>query len=675
MTDLFIASNRADKERAEIIRQALAALDVAVFPDVEIKARTAATKAARESAATARVVLALWPEAVLDPTENQGALYGVARLGLNAKKLVAARLSGFDPAKLEPPFDGVAAPDLGAWLADSARRGDDPAWLELVGAVGAIIDRPALADLATAIEADRGKADLPAQRAFARHHPQDPSTARIWSEIERTERERFAVEFRKAHSVLVDRANAAQDRLKQTVEGFSGYMKAVRAGEQAVPPDPKDAISDGVAALRETAARLANDNERLRSALERAEARSAEVQASKPRLTRFWATAAAVALLAGTAVGGSLVEAYGPLRGNSHPRIAALAQQRSSVAEAATAEIAKLREQARTTARRAETAEANLQVARTNLAHAQTEVTRRQSQASETNGNVARLQSELQAQQAARALAEQQAREAASRLAASEQEMRTLREARVQGAPDRDVTGSIAPRSAPPEARPQAEPTNPAPGQLSVVPVPPQAAPQAPVIATVPLPAPRPSQGDVTGSIPQQQPQPTDGPYRHRRDRWSFHVAPGFAIESDNDLPGPVNSVMVHERNRDAVVVVSANNARASGACTPQAWYFENIVEGSRQRRGPVIADGGLPRNAGGLQGFAIRGRGVLQGERFRSDLDYYDLVVQGRGEPGVVYLIQARFPRQMADEMIRSVDEMWKSFQLTGPRAYPTRC
>jgi hypothetical protein len=674
VTDLFIASNRADKERAEIIRQALAALDIAAFPDVEIKAKTAATKAARETAAAARVVLALWPEAMLDPTENHGALYGLARLGLASKKLVAARLGDFETDRLEQPFDTVAAPELGAWLGDEERRGDHPAWLAVLAAIGAIIGRPSLADLATAIEADRGKADLPAQRAFARHHPDDPASVRIWSEIERNERERFAVEFRKAHGILVDRSNAAQARLKQTVEAFAIYMKAVRAGEPAMPPDPKDAISDGGAALRDSAARLANDNERLQTALERAEARAAEVQASKPKPTRFWATAAAVALLAGTAVGGSLVEAYGPLRGTSHPRIAAIADQRSHVAEAATAEIARLRDQARATARRAETAEANLQVARTNLAHAQTEVTRRQSQASDANGAIARLQSELQAQQAARALAEQQAKEAANRLAATEQDMRTLREARAVTSPDRDVTGSIAPRPTQPELRPQAEPANPAPGQLSVVPVQPQAAPQTP-IAAAPLPAPRPNPGDVTGSIPQQQPQPADAPYRHRRDRWSFNVAPGFAVESDNDLPGPVNSVLVHERSRDAVVVVSANNARGSGVCTPQAWYFENIVEGSRQRRGPVIADAGLPRNAGGLQGFAIRGRGVLHGERFRSDLDYYDLVVQGRGEPGVVYLIQARFPRPMADEMIRSVDEMWRSFQLTGPRAFGTRC
>jgi hypothetical protein len=111
------------------------------------------------------------------------------------------------------------------------------------------------------------------------------------------------------------------------------------------------------------------------------------------------------------------------------------------------------------------------------------------------------------------------------------------------------------------------------------------------------------------------------------------------------------------------------------GACTVQAWYSEAIVEGPRPRRGQIVTDVELPPHANGLRGFAVGGRGVLHGERFRSDLDYYDIVVQRRGEPGVVYLIQARYPRSMAREMVRSVDELWRSFQLAGPRAYPTRC
>jgi hypothetical protein len=186
------------------------------------------------------------------------------------------------------------------------------------------------------------------------------------------------------------------------------------------------------------------------------------------------------------------------------------------------------------------------------------------------------------------------------------------------------------------------------------------------------MPVPRP-ESDVTGSIPPAPPPAVDGPYRHRRDRWSFAIPEGFRLDSDNDLPGPVNSVMVHAQNRDAVVVVSANGAR--GACTAQAWYWDNIVEGARPRRGEVMSDAGLPPGDTAFRGFTVRGRGVLQGDRFRSDLDYYDLVAQKRNEPGVVYLVQARFPRAMAAEMIRSVNAMWRDFEVTGPRAYPTRC
>jgi hypothetical protein len=88
-----------------------------------------------------------------------------------------------------------------------------------------------------------------------------------------------------------------------------------------------------------------------------------------------------------------------------------------------------------------------------------------------------------------------------------------------------------------------------------------------------------------------------------------------------------------------------------------------------------MTQDAGLPTNAGGFRGFSVRGRGVLHGERFRNDLDYYDLVAQRRNEPGIIYLVQARFPRAMAADVIRQVNAMWQSFEVTGPRAYPTRC
>ena len=83
------------------------------------------------------------------------------------------------------------------------------------------------------------------------------------------------------------------------------------------------------------------------------------------------------------------------------------------------------------------------------------------------------------------------------------------------------------------------------------------------------------------------------------------------------------------------------------------------------------MSDAGLPPGDTAFRGFTVRGRGVLQGDRFRSDLDYYDLVAQKRNEPGVVYLVQARFPRAMAAEMIRSVNAMWRDFEVTGPVSY----
>lgn len=656
MTDLFIACSRADKDRADAVRKALSALDVAVAPDIEPKARGGA-RAIREALANARVVLVLWPAAALEPTGPHAGLIGQARTAHEQGKLVAARLEPFATERLDAPFGLLPAPDLSGWLSDAAKAEGQAAWTQLLNLLGTALGRPGLPALAAAIAADAGKADEPAQRDFARKFPSDAASAAIWVRFETGERERFAAEFRKAHGVLIERGQAAQDRLKATLEGFAGYLRAVRAGEAATAPDPREAIADGATALRESVARLSADNERLQGAMEKS--RTAQLAAARAtgRVPLRWAGISAAAFLIGSVAAAGVTEFAGPLRGDSHPRIAQLsrlAHERAELVQASTTELPRLREAARTAARRAETAEANLRIARTQLAHSQTELIQRQNQAAEAGNQMRRAQAELQtvqqASQTAAQSAEQRIQEAINRANAAEIEARGLREAQTAAAqaaeaPSREVTGSVTPRSAAAE-RAQPSPTS------------------GPPAAT---------QNDTTGSIPPAP--PPDGPYRHRRDRWSFSIGPDFRLESDNDLPGPVNTVLVHERNPDAVVVISANNAGQMGACTAQAWYYEAIVEGPRQRRGQVMNDAGLPPHSGGFRGFTVSGRGVLHGERFRSDLDYYDIVAQSRNEPGVVYLIQARYPRAMAREMVRSVNDMWRSFEISGPRAYSTRC
>lgn len=659
MTDLFVAYRRADKERVAPIRQALTALGVAIHADIEPKARGAA-KAIREAAAGAKAVLVLWPESILDPTENHAGLCTLARTAHESGRLVAARLAPVDVARLEPPFDALPTPDLSVWLASADQPAGEPAWQAVLVALGTLIGRPGLAQLATATASDRGADGEPAQVAFARRHPDDPASPAIWRRFETAERERFAAAFRKAHGVLVERSNEAQDRLKASLEAFSAYLKAVRTDPNAVPPDPKTALADGAAALRESVARLASDNERLQTALDRVAHASPPKAANNNRPWK-WMGISAAAFLVGSMAAAGITEFAGPLRGDAHPRIAGLArlaQERAQVASTSGAEIARLKEQARLAARRADTAEANLRNARTQLAHSQTELIQRHNQASEATGQSRRVQADLQAAQAAVFAAEKRAQEAQARVASLEGEVQSLRATAVAAADNAVTTGSVRARGAETQATPSAQ----------AEPMPQAAAPQA----TAPMPVPRP-ESDVTGSIPPAPPPAVEGPYRHRRDRWSFAIPDGFRLDSDNDLPGPVNSVLVHEQNRDAVVVVSANGAR--GACTAQAWYWDNIVEGARPRRGEVTSDAGLPAGGAAFRGFTVRGRGVLQGERFRTDLDYYDLVAQKRNEPGVVYLVQARFPRAMAAEMIRSVNAMWRDFEVTGPRAYPTRC
>jgi hypothetical protein len=651
VTDLFLAYRRSDRSRADVVRQALADLGLSIHPDIEPKGRGAA-KALREAAAGARVLLVLWPAEILDPTENHAGLYTLARSAHATGRLVTARLSPLATDKLEPPFDAVPSPDLSTWLDTPAPPADDGAWQALLGALGEKLERPGLGELATAVAADRGHAGEPAQVAFARCHPDDPAAAAIWARFDAAERERFAVEFRKIHGVLQERSTAAQDRLKATLEAFTAYLKAARTDAGATPPDPREALADGAGALRESVARLSSENDRLRTALDRAVASPPPAPANG-NLPFKWIGISAAAFLVGSMAAAGVTEFAGPLRGDAHPRIAALSRaagEKAEVAASAAAELARLREQARTAARRAETAEANLRVARTQLAHSQTELIQRQNQTAEATGQIRRSQTDLQAAQSAVAAAEKKAQEAAARVASLEGEVQTLRQAAAAAADNAVTTGTVRPRPADEATAPAAAPE-------------PQAAP---------VPQPRP-EGEVTGSVPPAGPPAVEGPYRHRRDRWSFAIPPGLRLDSDNDLPGPVNSVLVHEQNRDAVVVVSANSAR--GSCTAQSWYWDTIVEGPRPRRGEISHDSDLPQGQAGFRGFTVRGRGVLQGDRFRTDLEYYDLVAQKRNEPGVVYLVQARFPRAMAAEMVRSVNAMWRDFEVTGQRAYPTRC
>ncbi|MCZ8317095.1 hypothetical protein [Phreatobacter sp.] len=659
MTDLFIAYRRADKERVDIIRQSLLALGLTIAADIEPKGRGAA-KAIRDAAAAARVVLTLWPAEILDPTQNHAGLYGLARTAHVDGRLVAARLAPLAVDQLEPPFDSLPTPDLSAWLSGETRPAGAPEWQSLLVAIGRILGRPVLGELAIAVAAD-GAGTGAAQLAFARRHGEDAASAAIWERFETAERARFADAFRKAHGVLMERHQGAQDRLKASLEAFPAYLQAARKDAALQPPDPREAIADGATALRDSVARLAADNERLQTALDRARVTPPPAAANGNR-PWAWIGMTAAAFVVGSLGAATLTEFVGPFRGDAHPRIAGLARaatERAETAAQASAELARLREQARAAARRAETAEANLRNARTQLAHSQTELIQRQTQASEATGSTRRLQGELQTAQQALASAERKAQEAATRVAGLEQEVLALRETATAAADAAVTTGSVRPRPAVGTAEPQ-----PAPAAASQ--------PQSATPSAAPLPPTRP-EGEVTGSVPPAPPPAVDGPYRHRRDRWSFAIPPGFRLDSDNDLPGPVNSVLVHEQNRDAVVVVSANAAR--GACTPQAWYWDNIVEGSRPRRGEVTGDAALPQGEARFRGFTVRGRGVLQADRFRTDLEYYDLVAQRRSEPGVVYLVQARFPRAMAGEMIRSVNALWKDFEVTGPRAYPTRC
>lgn len=670
MTDLFVAYRREDKERADLVKEALSTLGLAVHPDIDPKGRGGA-KAIRAAAASATAVLVLWPEEILDPTANLAGLYGLARSAHERGRLACACLAPLAVEKLEGPFHDLPAPDLSVWLADGGRQAGDTAWQCLLKMIGALLGRPALGDHALALAADGGGPDGPAQRAFARKHPEDPAALALWARFEAAERERFASEFRKAHAVLVERGNAAQEQLRATIEAFSAYLKAVRSDPHAVPPDPKAAILDGAAALRESVARLSGDNERLRAALERAVPAAPPAPANANRSWK-WIGVSAAAFLVGSLAAGTLTEFAGPLRGDSHPRIAALsrlAQERSTAAQTSGAEVPRLREVARAATRRAETAEANLRVARTQLAHSQTELIQRQNQAAEASGQSRRAQTDLQTAQAAVAAAETKAQEAAARLAGVEQELRTLREA--QAAADSEVTtGSVRQRQPDSPAAPAA-----ASGAAQAPAEQAQSTPQASAPqANAPLPVPRP-EPETTGSVPRVPPAEMEAPHRHRRDRWSFAVPPDLRLDSENDLPGPVNSVLVHAQSRDAVVVISANNARATGSCTPQAWYWDTIVEGAPPRRGEIAQDADLPAGDAAFQGFTVRGRGVLQAGRFRNDLDYYDLVAQRRNEPGVVYLVQARFPRAMASDMVRSVNALWKSFEISGQRPYPTRC
>jgi len=158
MVDVFISYKREERARCERIQEKLKALDLDVWFDARLTAGKRFDREIEEAVRGAKVVVVLWsPASVESEWVREEAGVGKAR-----NVLAAIRIN---PCDLPFGFGTTHVEDIHeAEFAD-----DHPAWLKILGRIGDLVGRPALADYSRAI----GQATSLLHR-FADKHSTDP---------------------------------------------------------------------------------------------------------------------------------------------------------------------------------------------------------------------------------------------------------------------------------------------------------------------------------------------------------------------------------------------------------------------------------------------------------------------------------------------------------------------
>ncbi len=232
MADVFISYSRKDKPKVALVAAGLRDLGVSIWMDDQLRTGDVSyDRATADALKAATAVLACWsPQA----SESEWARSEAAYAREN-KKLLACFI---EHASLYPPFNLVQTEDLSDWRGEPGHE----RWLALIGAIGAKLGRPQIAELLKA----RAGGDT-ALLAFAQRYPDAPEAGEIWRDFEARSRKAFTDG---ANEAAADAAQAAasfqdqlQDALAKASSGFETWLEQKRLGlTQQAPPSPRDAV-------------------------------------------------------------------------------------------------------------------------------------------------------------------------------------------------------------------------------------------------------------------------------------------------------------------------------------------------------------------------------------------------------------------------------------------------
>lgn len=242
MADIFISYSRNDRDRCTAIRDALAALKVAVWSDARIGAGSSFDREIEREIEAARALLVLWsPDSVeSDWVRNE------ARTGKEENRLVATQIA---TCQLPLEFRSVQA----ELLPEGAEGTDHPAWIGVLSRVGELVNRPGLAEFARL----HVNGSLDDWKRWLARYPADPLAADVIDQI-------------------VERA---MPDIRQQLAGERAKRVALEA-ELAEHADASKAQSAEVATGARELARLRRELDEARTARGAAEAELARFQAA-----------------------------------------------------------------------------------------------------------------------------------------------------------------------------------------------------------------------------------------------------------------------------------------------------------------------------------------------------------------------------------------------------------
>ncbi len=168
MADIFISYSRTDRDRCTAIRGALEALKVDVWSDAGISAGSSFDREIEREIDAAKALLVLWSAESVesDWVRNE------ARTGKERDRLIAVQL---DECQLPLEFRSVQA----QLMPEQAEGTDDAVWLGILERIGALLDRPGLAEFER-LKADAGVDEW---KAWLSRYGSDPLAADVVDNI------------------------------------------------------------------------------------------------------------------------------------------------------------------------------------------------------------------------------------------------------------------------------------------------------------------------------------------------------------------------------------------------------------------------------------------------------------------------------------------------------------